>query len=324
MKSSFGAAVLLAFQWRTAASYADPFPCSGICNNTRDPSLIRRDDGQWFRFSTANSLSIHSAPSGTGPWEYRGTVLPNCSVIQLRGNCDLWAPDVSKIGDTYYLYYSVSVTGSRASAIGVATSNSLDFGTWTDLGSTGIESDPTKSYNAIDGTLLASDGKHWLTFGSFWDDIFNIELQGSPTSVPPNAPMNHLAYNATGAHSLEGAYLFYWQNYYYLFFSSGICCNLDVSLPAPGEEYKVMVCRSDNPTGGFFDANGVDCLQSGGTEVLGSHDFVYAPGGQGVYIVPDLGPVLYYHYVDTRIGYADNQKVLGINTIDFSSGWPVV
>jgi arabinan endo-1,5-alpha-L-arabinosidase len=37
-----------------------------------------------------------------------------------------------------------------------------------------------------------------------------------------------------------------------------------------------------------------------------------------------MGPVLYYHYVDTRIGYADGQKKFGVNKIDFSSGWPVV
>lgn len=34
--------------------------------------------------------------------------------------------------------------------------------------------------------------------------------------------------------------------------------------------------------------------------------------------------MLVYHYVDTTIGYADGDKRLGINKIDFSSGWPVV
>ena len=48
------------------------------------------------------------------------------------------------------------------------------------------------------------------------------------------------------------------------------------------------------------------------------------PGGQGVMNDPSLGPVLYYHYVDTRIGYADGQKQFGVNKLDCSSGWPVV
>ena len=72
------------------------------------------------------------------------------------------------------------------------------------------------------------------------------------------------------------------------------------------------------------DEKGTSCLSSGGTLVLGSHGEVYGPGGQGVYDDPTDGPVLYYHYVNTSIGYADADKRLGINKIDFSSGWPVV
>lgn len=45
---------------------------------------------------------------------------------------------------------------------------------------------------------------------------------------------------------------------------------------------------------------------------------------RGVFTDPDLGPVLYYHYVDTTIGYADNKKLFGWNAVDFASGWPVV
>lgn len=45
---------------------------------------------------------------------------------------------------------------------------------------------------------------------------------------------------------------------------------------------------------------------------------------RGVFTDSSLGPVLYYHYVDTTIGYADSQKLFGWNQIDFSSGWPVV
>lgn len=29
------------------------------------------------------------------PFTYVGAVLPDCSIIQLDGNCDLWAPDVN-------------------------------------------------------------------------------------------------------------------------------------------------------------------------------------------------------------------------------------
>lgn len=85
-----------------------------------------------------------------------------------------------------------------------------------------------------------------------------------------------------------------------------------------------MVCRSTSATGGFVDKTGTSCTSGGGTIVLASHGTVYGPGGQGVYDDISLGWVLYYHYVDTTIGYADADKRLGINKITWTSGWPTV
>ncbi len=71
-------------------AYADPEACTGICTDAHDPTLVRRPDGTYFRFSTGGRIGIHSAPDLTGPWRYRGAVLPNGSSIRLRGNQDLW------------------------------------------------------------------------------------------------------------------------------------------------------------------------------------------------------------------------------------------
>lgn len=72
------------------------------------------------------------------------------------------------------------------------------------------------------------------------------------------------------------------------------------------------------------DATGIACTKGQGTTVLASHGNVYGPGGQGVYNDPMNGWVLYYHYVNTNIGYSDGQKQFGWNKIDWSSGWPTV
>lgn len=235
------------------------------------------------------------------------------------------APDVHLIGSTYYLYYAVSSFGTQDSVIGLATSTTMDVGSWTDHGSVGISSSSGKSYNAIDPNLFAvSDTEYYLQFGSFWHDIYQIEMKSTPTTVLNGASSVNLAYNATGSHSLEGSYLVYRNNYYYLFFSSGKCCGYDTDRPAAGEEYKIMVCRSSSINGNYVDESGASCLSSGGTEVLASHGNVYGPGGQGVYEDPELGWVIYYHYVDTTVGYADGDKLLGVNKITWTNGWPTV
>ncbi|CAO2651505.1 Nn.00g040750.m01.CDS01 [Neocucurbitaria sp. VM-36] len=302
--------------------YADPMACSGVCTNAHDPALIRRDDGTYYRFSTGGKIAIHSAPSITGPWTYKGAAIPSGSKINLNGKDDLWAPDITKVADTYYLYYSVSSFGVQDSAIGVATSTNLD--SWTDHGATGISSKAGKNYNAIDGALYWDGSKFVMSFGSFWGDLFSVNMANPPLTTLSGAASTNIAFKPEGEHAQEAAFIAKNGNYHYLFFSVGKCCGYDASRPAAGQEYKIQVCRSTSATSGFVDKAGKKCTEGGGTTVLESHGWVYGPGGQGVYYDPSIGPVLYYHYVDTRIGYADGQKRFGINKIDFSSGWPVV
>ncbi|KAF2636066.1 endo-1,5-arabinanase [Massarina eburnea CBS 473.64] len=303
--------------------YANPLTCSGVCTNAHDPALIRRSsDGKYYRFSTGGKIAMHSATTINGPWTYLGAAIPNGSKIDLTGNDDLWAPDVTLFGDTYYMFYSVSSFGSQSSAIGVATSTDLE--TWTDHGATGVASSSGSKYNAIDPAVYYDGSKMVMTFGSFWQDIFTVNMNNPPLTVASGASSTNIAYKSSGTHAQEGAYIAKNGDYHYLFFSVGQCCGYDSSKPASGGEYKIQVCRSTSATSGFVDKSGTACTAGGGTTVLESHGNVYGPGGQGVYYDPTLGPVLYYHYVDTTIGYADGQKQFGINTIDFSTGWPVV
>ncbi|KAJ4177645.1 hypothetical protein NW755_013711 [Fusarium falciforme] len=305
------------------SGYANPKACSGVCNNSHDPTIIRRSDGTYFRFSTGGRIAVHTAPSIEGPWTYKGAALPQGSKINLPGNQDLWAPDVIQIGNVYYLYYTVSEFGKQNSAIGLARSSSMDVGTWTDVGATGIRSDGTKAYNAIDSNLF-KDGNTWrMYFGSFWKGLFTVPMKSTPTSISSGAGSSNVIYEPVTT-AVEAPYMFKYGNYYYMFFSKGKCCGFDKDRPAAGQEYKIMVCRSSSATSGFVDKSGKSCTKGGGTVVLESHGWVYGPGGQGVYNDPTHGTVLYYHYVDTRIGYGDGQKVFGWNTINWSSGWPTV
>ncbi|KAK8081203.1 glycoside hydrolase family 43 protein [Apiospora hydei] len=293
---SLATAAAAAFLTGTVSAYAVPQACSGICTNAHDPTIVLRGDGTYFRLSTGGKIAIHSAPSIRGPWAYVGAAPARR------------APEVVKRGNEYYMYYSVSTSGSQDSAIGVATS--ADLVSWRDHGSTGIESARGAAYNAIDPHVLKqADGSFVMTFGSWWKDLHTVPMQNPPHRVAAGATPRQIAYDpATTA--VEGGF--------------GACCGFDRNRPAPGAEYKIMVCRSSSPTGGFVDRSGADCTRGGGTVVYESFQFVYGPGGQGVFNDPVEGPILYYHFVDTRIGFADGQKRFGWNRIDFSSGWPVV
>ncbi|PQE28356.1 glycoside hydrolase family 43 protein [Rutstroemia sp. NJR-2017a BBW] len=302
-----------------AQASPNPMACSGVCNNAHDPSILQNKAGTYYRFSTGGGIAIHTAPALTGPWTYKGYALKSSKI---DGNTDLWAPDVTLVGNTYYMYYSTSTFGSQKSSIGVATSSTMDVGSWTDHGSSGVSSSSGKAYNAIDGNLIWDGSAFYMNFGSFYGDIYQVPMKNPPISSSGAA--YNIEYNSTGTRPSEGSFVFTWGDYFYLFFSSGSCCNLDKNRPAKGEEYKIMVCRSNKVTGGFVDKNGKDCRANGGTEVLASHDHVYAPGGQGLYMDPKYGPVIFYHYVDTTVGYADGDKKLGINKVSFSSGWPVL
>jgi arabinan endo-1,5-alpha-L-arabinosidase len=223
-----------------------------------------------------------------------------------------WAPDISVQDGTYYMYYAVSSFGSNASAIGLATSDTGLPGSFTDHGMV-ISSGGDDDYNAIDPYLVVDDdGTWWLAFGSWWSGIKMIQLDpatGMPSSE--NTEMHSLAAAEDG---IEGPALVKHGDYYYLFASYGTCCS------GVDSTYHIRVGRSESPTGPFVDADGVDMMAGGGTEVLAADGRYIGPGGQSV-LQDDDGDLLVYHYYD---GEDDGAPKLGLNLIDWSSGWPVV
>ncbi|KAE8140213.1 glycosyl hydrolase [Aspergillus pseudotamarii] len=251
-------------------AYANPSPCTGDCW-AHDPGLWRRDDGTYFLFSTAGGIQVSSAPALNGPWTRVGEALPGGSSVNHPGSTNLW-------GDEYYMYYAVSTLGSQNSVIGVATSKTMEPGSWTDHGSTGLSSDGSQGYNTIDANWIKIGDQGLLTFGSYWQGLYQINMD-SPLKAGTAAAAN-IAYNGTAPHAIEAPYLFHYLDFYYLFFSSGRANGYETNFPPQGEEYRINVCRSSTGRGDFVDKNGVSCLESGGTTVLASHDNVYGPGGQ--------------------------------------------
>ncbi|PSN65954.1 endo-1,5-alpha-L-arabinosidase [Corynespora cassiicola Philippines] len=322
-----------------AAAWPEPEPCTGNCTYIHDPALARRPDGTWLRFSTLGNIAIATAPSLTGPWEYEGAMLPEGTKIDtgIVGQ-ELWAPDVFYVAEEnkFYAYYSVSKSGSQSSDIGVATSESGMPGTWEDHGSVGVPK--SGRYNLIDANFFRECDtctNHWF-FGSAWDGVFHTTLNDDHLTWSGVEPTQML-YNSTFPPNqdypaiVEGGFLFWWpidgKNVYFMFFSSGACCNNKDDLENPGDEYKILVCKGDSPTGPWKDKDGKDCrTENGGTLLLGSHgENVYAPGGQGVGVDPDTNRIfIYYHYANPKIGYEYAKFLFGFNYLDVSSGWPEI
>jgi arabinan endo-1,5-alpha-L-arabinosidase len=151
------------------------------------------------------------------------------------------------------------------------------------------------------------NGPAWFTFGSYWSGIQQIQMGGYHDLTAwkgKDDQIRNVLSNTTAAYAVqEGATYHREGKWIYAFFSVGQCCRRAHELMPPGDEYRVVVCRGESPTGPYHDKDGNDCLtENGGTTVLASHGDIYAPGGQGVMLDPKSGrTVMYYHY-GKRIG----------------------
>ncbi|KAF2187984.1 glycoside hydrolase family 43 protein [Zopfia rhizophila CBS 207.26] len=308
-----------------AQKWPNPEPCTGECR-IHDPALARSENGTYYLFGSAPGVTVKTAPSLNGPWSEPKKVF--------NTEDQLGAPDIMHVNGKWWLYYQRTKISTQESNISVASSPSLSS-PFVDHGLLDIPpGNEQRDYNRIDANLFYdSNGRDlYLNFGSFWDDIFQLRLSDPKTVISDS--FSHLEKNktepgfpgesSTGANPSEGAFEFKWNGKYYLFWSSGNCCHTTKTVPL-GDEYKIMVCRSDKATGPFVDKAGKNCVsENGGTMILGTHDNVYAPGGQGVRYDDELKSViLYYHWL--RFDNQEEPATFGWNYLGWDGeGWPFV
>lgn len=275
-----------------------------------DPEVVRRPDGSYLLAHTAPNVALKTSTDRVH-WTNAGVAFPDgapWTTEYTDGDPNLWAPDISYHNGQYYLYYSASTFGQNRSAIFLATSPTGEADSWTHQGLV-VESDTADDFNAIDPSLLVDDqGRWWLAFGSFWSGIHTVALDPS-TGLRGGDAMHHLAGRGGGA--IEAPTLVARDGYYYLYASFGQCCQ------GADSTYRVVVGRGTNPTGPFYDRDGVAMTDGGGTEILAGHGEVHGPGHQTVLADGD-GDVLFYHYYTPS-----DDAVLGINRLRYDeAGWP--
>jgi arabinan endo-1,5-alpha-L-arabinosidase len=287
---------IILFLFIAAPMFAQP----GI----HDPSsTVRNTDGRYWHFATGNGIyTISSTSTSFGSWQTENTVFPIGTwpswianyVSGFAGN--FWAPDVIKIGSTYYCYYSCAGTGAPA-AIGLATATNLS-GPWTDKGMI------VAANNAIDPAVLVDGSNMYMVYGNWQSGIDLIQLNPS-TGLRLNSSRWDLV-----AGNVEAPYIMKNGSYYYVFFQRGLCCN------GVNSGYYTQVGRSTSITGPYLDQNGISLMNDGGTTFL--------PNKNGRYIGPGhVGygeSTLSYHFYD---GNDNGAPKLMTTTMSWSNGWPV-
>ena len=132
--------------------------------------------------------------------------------------------------------------------------------------------------------------------------------------MPTGATCTQLASHPSGT-GIEGAYLYSYGGYYYLFASIDTCCN------GVNSTYRIVVGRSTMVTGPFTDRGGLALTNGGGTILLSAHGNINGPGGESIF-TDTTGPTLVYHYYD---GGNNGYPAFGINRLAWTSdGWPYV
>lgn len=94
----------------------------------------------------------------------------------------------------------------------------MDVGTWKDIGITGVSSSASKPYNAIDPNLNEHGSNYYLTFGSYWQVIYQVQMASNPKAISGSAKQ---LVSSSDGEVVEGAYIFKYGSYYYLFYSKG-------------------------------------------------------------------------------------------------------
>ncbi|CAG7565348.1 unnamed protein product [Fusarium equiseti] len=279
-----------------------------------DPTIVKKPDGTYLAAFTANGIGLKTSTDRT-TWKDVGAAFPNGAAWTLtytKNDKNLWAPDLSYHNGQYFMYYSASSFGTSKSAIFLARSKTGASGSWTNDGLV-VESNDKSNYNAIDPNLFVdSDGKWWLSFGSFWSGLKLVEL--SPSTGKPINKSNiiSIAARPNNGGAIEAPYITKHGNYYYLWSAFDSCCK------GVQSTYRTMVGRSNKVTGPYVDKAGKQLMQGGGTQLLASHGNIHGPGHPAVFKDNDAD-VLVYHYYN-----AQGTAQLGINLIRYDNGWPTV
>lgn len=277
-----------------------------------DPSAIRDSDGKYYAVHTESHGRMNVFKSDDLiNWEEFSTIFTRESRPDFVKNGGLWAPDISKSSDGYLCYYSMSTWGGEWEAgVGRAVSTELD-GEWKDCGKLFISTE-IGVQNSIDPVFVCAEDHKYLFWGSF-RGIYAIELTDDGTSVRQGAEPVQIAGTA-----YEGTYILRHGKYWYMFASTGTCCE------GLNSTYQTVVGRAENVLGPYVDKNGLPMMDNHHEVVIsGGYGFRGTGHNSGI-VTDDRGDtwMLYHSYWDKL---PRNGRMLMLDRIFWDKdGWPYV
>ncbi len=281
-----------------------------IQRSAPDPTIIQISDGSFYLYSTEDirNLPIYHSYDLVN-WELVGTAFTESTRPTFEPNGGLWAPDINYINGKYVLYYSMSVWGGEQTCgIGRAIADRPE-GPFTDLGML-FRSNTIGVQNSIDQNYVEDDGKKYLFWGSF-SGIYGIELTDDGLNIREGSEKRQIAGTA-----YEGTYIHKRGNYYYMFASTGSCCN------GLNSTYTTVVGRSENLWGSYTDKQGRSMMQNF-HEVLISRNDVFVGVGHNSEIVQDNAGndwILYHGYSVA----APTERRVFLDKVIWVDDWPTV
>lgn len=299
-----------------------------------DP-VMAYEDGTYYLFATGHGIqqmTSRDCKTWTVSSQPVMTVIPQWTRDSVPGFTNhVWAPDIIRWHDRWWLAYSCSTFGKNGSAIGLLSSSSLKSPIWNDEGCIVTSREQRDNWNAIDPNfIIDEDDQPWLVWGSFWDGIQIARLDTTMHLAKGEIPrtiarryspkdlnrMPNPTSQYAGTNAIEAPFIMKHGGYYYLFVSWDYCCMGSKST------YRVVVGRSKTVDGPYVDRDGEDMREGGGTPVIAGDKKEFEA----------LGHCAAYHYDDKDIfichGYSiahNGASILVQRPIRWTAdGWPEI
>lgn len=222
---------------------------------------------------------------------------------------DFWAPELLYRNGTFYVYYTAKRKNTRIACIGVASSSDIYKG-FTDNGiiiEWGEEAIDAYVFKDDDGKLYIT----WKAYGLTEDKP--IEILASELSVDGLSLAGEyftLTDHAKGWQGAgdEGQCLIKHDDYYYLFYSIGGCCDNKC-------DYRVMVARSKNLRSGWEQYSKNPILKGGDEWVCPGHGTLFSTADNRFYY-------LYHAYNIIDFEFIGRQGMIDEVEWNDQTAWP--